>query len=96
MAGDEGGGSLYDTLGVARNASSDEITSAYRRLSRTYHPDRRLDPHEKAAGERGAFFYYSRTLRPSLSPTLSHQSPCRCLLSQLRLTGSRSPTRTRR
>ncbi|MBX2079343.1 J domain-containing protein [Campylobacter peloridis] len=31
--------SLYDTLGVAKNASADEIKKAYRRLARQYHPD---------------------------------------------------------
>ena len=38
---------LYDTLGVDENASAANITAAYRRLSRTYHPDRWLEPEEK-------------------------------------------------
>ena len=38
---------LYDTLGVAPEASEDDIKRAYRRLSMTYHPDRRLDADEK-------------------------------------------------
>ena len=29
----------YDALGVSRDASSDEIRQAYRRLARRYHPD---------------------------------------------------------
>jgi curved DNA-binding protein len=31
--------SLYDTLGVSKDASADEIKKAYRRLARKYHPD---------------------------------------------------------
>ena len=34
----------YEILGVASNASSREITSAYRRLALQYHPDRNKTP----------------------------------------------------
>jgi molecular chaperone DnaJ len=40
----------YDTLGVQRNASSDDIRKSYRKLARKYHPD--LNPGDKAAEER--------------------------------------------
>ena len=35
---------FYQTLGVPRNASQDEIQRAYRQLARTYHPDINHDP----------------------------------------------------
>ena len=40
----------YQTLGVPRNASPDDIKSAYRRLARRYHPD--VNPDDPAAEAR--------------------------------------------
>ena len=35
---------FYDTLGVARDVSADDMQRAYRKLARTYHPDVNKDP----------------------------------------------------
>lgn len=41
----------YDILGVPQNAPEDEIKKAYRKLSRTYHPDANINNPNKAEAE---------------------------------------------
>jgi curved DNA-binding protein len=38
----------YQTLGVPREASADDIKHAYRRLARKYHPDLNKEPEAEA------------------------------------------------
>ena len=40
----------YETLGVARNATADEIKRVYRKLAKEWHPDRH-PPHRRAEVE---------------------------------------------
>lgn len=42
----------YDLLQVNKNASQDEVSSAFRKLIKEHHPDRHSDPEDKAEAEK--------------------------------------------
>lgn len=65
----------YDILGVERGASEEEVTRAYRKLAKKYHPD--LNPGDKAAAQKMSEINeaYDRIKRGDTAPhSSSYQS----------------------
>ena len=79
----------YKTLGVAKNASQDEIKKSYRKLARQYHPDRNegnKDAEEKFKAVQQAYDVLSdkqKLRRPFLHFRQRHMTGIRFCLERL-------------
>ena len=67
----------YDTLGVARDASQEDIKKAYRRLARKYHPDVSSEPdaEERFKEVNGAYEVLSDPERRSMYDRFGTDTP---------------------
>ena len=65
----------YNTLGVSRGASAEEIRSAYRKLAMKYHPDR--NPGDKQAEDRFKEANEAYQVLSDPQKRARYDSPCR-------------------
>ena len=70
----------YETLGVDRTASDDDLKKAYRKLARQLHPDLQTGEQQKKASEekfKEVNEAYETSQRSGKTQTLRHVRPCR-------------------
>ena len=56
----------YETIGVPKSATADEIKKAYRRLARKHHPDAELPEHTVVEVYQKGYALGGRVIRPAV------------------------------